>query len=57
MVILNKNEEEIVLNTEKYAECLNGSSYAVDVLSGKIITSLNELKINSESPLILELFE
>lgn len=57
MVILNKNEEEIVLNTEKYAECLNGSSYAVDVLSGKKITSLNEIKINSESPLILELFE
>ena len=55
MVILNKKDNELILNTERYSEGLKDFSSAVDVLSGKRITDLCQIKVDGKSPMILEL--
>ncbi len=55
MVILNKNENELILNTERYSEGLKDFSSALDVLSGERITDLSQIKVDGKSPMILEL--
>ncbi len=55
MVILNKNEKELLLDTERYKEGLQGFSSAINVISGEKITHLDQIKIDGMSALILEL--
>ncbi|MCA9733500.1 MAG: glycoside hydrolase family 13 protein [Deferribacteres bacterium] len=55
MVLLNKNQEETVLPTERFQEMLAGITSGFDVLSGKKYDVHKELKLPARSPLILEL--
>ncbi|MBA7560868.1 Cyclomaltodextrinase [subsurface metagenome] len=55
MVILNKNEEDILVDMRRYREGLNGFSSAIDVISSEKITNLDQIFVQGMSPLILEL--
>jgi len=55
MVVLNKNKDDILLDTDRYRERLDGFSSAVNVLTHEKISNLDELEISGMSPLILEL--
>jgi glycosidase len=55
MVILNKSEDEVMLDSKRYNEFLQDFSSAIDVASGKEIRNLDQITIPERSPLILEL--
>jgi len=54
MIILNKNDTDVLFNTNKYDEMLKGYYSATNVLNNEKY-SFDELIIPSKSPLILEL--
>ena len=55
MVILNNNETEQTLQTERYAEGLNGKNTGKDLMSGKIFELSAPITVPKETALILEL--
>ncbi|WP_138429555.1 glycoside hydrolase family 13 protein [Fodinibius saliphilus] len=54
MIILNKNEKAMKINTDRYYERLDGFSKGTDVTTGKTY-SMNNLTVPQRSALILEL--
>ena len=55
MVIINNNETEQTMKTDRYAESLENKSTGTDVITGKIYDLKNSLTLPKESALILEL--
>ncbi len=55
LVILNKNPEQTILETDRFQECLGGYGSALDVISGKEYKTLNKIELPPNTPLILEL--
>jgi glycosidase len=54
MVILNKNTQEVLLDTKRFKEITNGFTKATDVITGKAF-SLDSPEIDSRTSLLLEL--
>jgi glycosidase len=57
MIILNKNDKRVDLNTVRYSECMNVFNEAVNVLTDEVITGLNVISVPAMSALILEMKE
>jgi len=55
MVILNINEKEATLNSNRYKESLNGFSKGMDIISGKEVKSLEKITIPAQTSMIIEL--
>jgi len=55
MVILNLNNEVKTLNTSRFAESLQGCTFAKEVMSGNTFNDLNNIVIPAKTSLILEL--
>jgi glycosidase len=55
MVILNKNNKEVKLETSRFNEVLKQYHSAKDIINDKSITNFNEITLAPVSPLILEL--
>jgi glycosidase len=57
MIILNKNPEEIVLNTERFSEGLTGYKAARNILTGAVLNDIENIHLPAFSPIILELIK
>jgi Glycosidases len=55
MVIINNNETDQTLQTERYSECLNGITQGKDVISEKEYELSTSILVPKETTLILEL--
>lgn len=55
MVVLNKNEQSLSLNKERYAEQLTGHSQAVDVLTGARFDLSGGIEVPARGILLLEI--
>jgi glycosidase len=55
MVILNKNETEEILSTERFSEIMKKSKTGRDIISGKEIQDISSIKVAPKSALIIEL--
>lgn len=55
MVVLNKNREETTLETNRLTEMLMGKTSATEVISGKILGDLSEIKLPGRSVSVFEL--
>jgi len=55
MVVLNRDEEEVELETGRFAERIGGSTHATDVISGRRYNIENSLVLEPRSVLLLEL--
>lgn len=53
MVIVNKNEREIVLDTKRFAEILGNKNNAENVMTGEVINRLSSLKVKGKTVTIL----
>ncbi|MCD4734896.1 MAG: glycoside hydrolase family 13 protein [Bacteroidales bacterium] len=54
MVILNKNENEVVVEKKRFVEIIDSESKGKDIISGRLIY-LDDIKVPGRSPMILEL--
>ncbi|MCL3781892.1 alpha-amlyase [Prolixibacteraceae bacterium JC049] len=55
MIVLNKNNEDVVLNTKRFYEMLNGDEKAQDVISEKNFDMSSSITVPARTPLILEM--
>jgi len=55
MVILNKNEAEKKLSTQRFAERLDGFSGGTEIITGTKITDISNITLPAKSALIIEL--
>lgn len=55
MIIMNNNNKDINVNTNRFEECLNGYNSGTDIINNKKLTSLNEINIKAKSVKIIEL--
>lgn len=55
MVVMNSNNYEVILNTDKYQERLEGYSKGRDVFTGNLLHDITQLRIPARSPLVLDL--
>ncbi len=55
MVILSKNDEEVVLNTERFAAYLKGCKKAINVITDEVLTDLGMISIPAMSALVYEM--
>ena len=55
MVIMNNNETEQTLQTERYEEGLNGKTTGKDVMTGKTYELTSSIIVPKQTVLILEL--
>ena len=55
MVILSQNKEEKTLNTARFAEIIKGASSGKEIISGKILSDLKEIKVSPYSAQVIEL--
>ena len=55
MVILNTNTENKTLNTNRFAESLQGFTSAKEVMTGNTVTDLNNIVVPGKTSMILEL--
>ncbi len=55
MIVLNKNEEEKVLNTDRLAEMLRGCHKAREVVSGRSVEDLSQISLPAKSISVFEL--
>jgi neopullulanase len=55
MVIINNNETDQTLKTDRFAESLNGITSGKDVMTGKIVELSTSILVPKETTLILEL--
>ncbi|MEP4299042.1 MAG: cyclomaltodextrinase C-terminal domain-containing protein, partial [Paraglaciecola sp.] len=53
MVVINKNNQEVILNPTNYSELIPANSQAKDVITSKHYSLNSEIKLNSKSILIL----
>lgn len=57
MIATNTEEKEILLDTSRFAERMNGYSSARNVLTDQSITDLKQIKLPAKSALVLELIK
>ncbi len=55
MVVMNKNEKEMNVETSRFAEVLKGKSNAVNVLTGETVAVANSFIVPAKSALVLEI--
>ncbi len=55
MVVVNKNDETTLLNTNRFADMTGNKKQAADVLTGEQFSLSNEITVSPKSVLILEL--
>ncbi|MBW6537210.1 MAG: cyclomaltodextrinase C-terminal domain-containing protein, partial [Mariniphaga sp.] len=55
MIVLNKNNEEKTLSTERFGEILKGYSSGREIISGTTISNLSKLKVPTKAAMIIEL--
>ncbi|MBN1987330.1 MAG: cyclomaltodextrinase C-terminal domain-containing protein, partial [Prolixibacteraceae bacterium] len=55
MIILNKNKSETRLQTERFAERMDGFSSGTEIISSARINDLKEIKIPAKTAMIIEL--
>jgi glycosidase len=55
MVILNKNKTEVNLPTKRFSEVIGNFSSGKDIISGKEISIIDEIKVPALSAMIIEL--
>lgn len=55
MVVMNKNDKEVVVDANRFAEILKGRTNAIDVLSNKPIDIKSGLSVNPKSATIFEI--
>jgi glycosidase len=55
MVVMNKNEKEISIETKRFAEILKNKTDAVNVLTGETIAVANSFSVAAKTALVLEL--
>ncbi len=54
MVVMNKNEREMLVDTKRFAEVLGNKTSAIDVVSGKSFSLQNPLPVPAKSVLVVE---
>jgi glycosidase len=57
MIVINKNNNEIRLGTERFMEVISPYNAAKDIINNKIVTDLKNITLEPASPLILELMK
>jgi len=55
MVVLNKNQEEKSLSTERFSEIMGGYSSGKEIITSETISDLSEIKIPAKAAMIIEL--
>jgi glycosidase len=55
LVIINNKSENAEMDMTRYQEVLKGFTSAVDVISGRVLESLENIEIEGNSSLVLEL--
>ena len=55
MVIVNTNDKEESISTERYSERTNGFTNAVNVITGTAYSSIGSLKLPAKNVVVLEL--
>ncbi len=55
MVILNNSDKQQMLDKDKYEECMKRYSTGKDIISGKKIDSLEEIKVPAKTAMVIEL--
>ena len=55
MVILNRDDETVTLETERFAERIGTATHGFDVVSGKRFGIENSIVLEPRSALVLEL--
>ncbi|MFC2104563.1 glycoside hydrolase family 13 protein [Bacteroidota bacterium] len=55
MVILNNNNSNQTINTEKFTEIITNYNTGIEIISGSEITNLKQININKKSAMIIEL--
>ncbi len=55
MILINSGNSARTVDTARFAERLQGFSKAKNVISGEVLTDLSKLKLEQNSPLVLEL--
>jgi glycosidase len=55
MVVMNKNEKEMNVETSRFAEIVKGKTNAVNVLTGETVTVATSFIVPAKSALVLEI--
>jgi neopullulanase len=55
MVLMNKNDKEMNVDSKRFAEILNGRASAVNALTGEAISIANSFAVPGKSALVLEI--
>lgn len=55
MVIINRKTEETILDTKRFAECMEVGPTAKNIISGEVLSRLDSIKIVPGEPIILEM--
>ena len=55
MVILNKNEEEKTITTDRFKEVMNGYHSGKEIISGQQISDISKITVPAKSAVIVEL--
>jgi len=55
MVILNKNDDKKLLNTERFTEMMAPYNKGKELITSKEITDLTKIQLNAKSAAIIEL--
>lgn len=56
MVVMNKNDKEVPVDTKRFAEILKGRTNALDVLSNKRVDIKSGISVNPKSATIFEMY-
>ncbi len=55
MVIFNNNDSQKMVTTERFVECMNGCTSALDPITGERINDVGTIRVSAKSATILEL--
>ena len=55
MVVLNKNQEEKTIPTERFSEIIEGYSSGKEIITSESISDLSEIKVPAKAAMIIEL--
>jgi len=55
MVVLNKNQEEKTLPTERFSEIIEGYSSGKEIITSESISDISEIKVSAKAAMIIEL--
>ena len=56
MIMLNTSGKQQVVDTQRFAERMQGRSQAKNVITGEVMNNIGQITIDKYSPLVLELF-